>query len=344
MKVLVTGTEGYIGAILAPYLMRHDVEVTGLDTGYYRDGWLYSDTKALWKSPPTLCRDIRDLRAEDLTGFDAIVHLAELSNDPLGENNPAVTRKINHLGSVALAKAAKKAGVRRFIYMSSCSVYGVGVSDFVTEESPVNPQTAYAECKIRVESDVGAMADAAFVPVFLRNATAFGASPRMRFDIVLNNLAGLAWTTGRIAMVSDGTPWRPLVHVLDISQAILCVLRADDATICGQVFNVGDNSMNYRIRDIAAIVGEAFPSCEVTMGPNSADNRSYRVSFDKIHSRLPAFKCEWDARRGARQLREIFERIAMGRETFEFRAYTRLKELKHLIETRQIDEEFFWRV
>jgi nucleoside-diphosphate-sugar epimerase len=343
MKVLVTGTDGYIGAILAPYLMREGVKVTGLDTGYYREGWLYNDANALWKAPITLCKDIRDIRAEDLAGFDAVVHLAELSNDPLGENNPEVTRKINHLGSVALATAARQAGVRRFIYMSSCSVYGVGSDDFMTEESPVNPQTAYAECKVRVEQDVGAMADGNFAPVFLRNATAFGASPRMRFDIVLNNLAGLAWTTGRIAMVSDGTPWRPLVHILDISRAILCMLRADESVIRGQIFNVGDNSQNYRVRDIAAIVGETFPSCQITMGASSADNRSYRVSFDRIHARVPEFKCEWDARRGARQLRDIFQRIAMGRETFEFRAYTRLKELKHLIDTQQIDEEFFWR-
>ncbi len=343
MRVLVTGTDGYIGAILAPYLLREGIEVTGLDTGYYRDGWLYSDTRSLWQTPATLCRDIRTLTAADLAGFDAVVHLAELSNDPLGENNPEVTRKINHLGSLGLARAAKEAGVRRFVYTSSCSVYGVGSGDFMTEASPVSPQTAYAECKVRVERDVGAMADASFAPVFLRNSTAFGASPRMRFDIVLNNLAGLAWTTGRIAMVSDGTPWRPLVHVLDISRAILCALRADEASIRGQIFNVGDNSQNYRVREIAAIVGEVFPSCEVTMGASSADNRSYRVSFDKIHAGLPGFRCEWDARKGAVQLRQLFERIAMDRETFEFRAYTRLKELKHLISTHQVDDEFFWR-
>jgi nucleoside-diphosphate-sugar epimerase len=344
MKVLVTGTDGYIGAILAPFLMREGFQVVGLDTGYYRDGWLYSDPAALGRAPETICADIRRVVARDLSGFDAVVHLAELSNDPLGENNPEVTRRINHAGSVSLAQAARAAGVPRFVYTSSCSVYGVGSgSDFMTEASPVNPQTAYAECKVKVERDVGAMAGDGFAPVFLRNATAFGASPRMRFDIVLNNLAGLAWTTRKIAMVSDGTPWRPLVHVLDICRAVLCSLRAPAAAVCGQVFNVGSNAQNYRVREIAEIVGEAFPGCEVTLGTSSADNRSYRVSFDKIHAGLPGFACEWDARRGAAQLRQLFERIGMSRETFEFRAYTRLKELKHLIATRQIDDDFFWR-
>jgi len=344
MKALVTGTDGYIGAILAPYLMREGIQVTGLDTGYYRDGWLYSDPTALDRTPETICGDIRRVAARHLEGYDAVVHLAELSNDPLGENNPDVTRRINHLGSVSLAKAAREAGVPRFVYTSSCSVYGVGSgSDSMTEASPVNPQTAYAECKAKVERDVGAMAGADFTPVFLRNATAFGASPRMRFDIVLNNLSGLAWTTKRIAMVSDGTPWRPLVHVLDICRAVLCALRAPAGAVSGQVFNVGSNEQNYQVREIAAIVGSSFPGCEVTMGTASADNRSYRVSFDKIHAGLPGFSCSWDARRGAAQLRELFERIAMSQETFEYRAFTRLKELKHLIATNQIDGDFFWR-
>ncbi len=343
MKVLVTGTEGYIGAMLAPWLMQAGIDVTGLDSGFYRDGWLYSEPKALPQTPRTIIRDIRHVTAADLAGFDAVVHLAELSNDPLGENSPDVTRRINHLGSVSLAKAARAAGIRRFVYTSSCSVYGVGSGDFMTEESAVNPQTAYAECKVKVERDVGAMAATDFVPVFLRNATAFGASPRMRFDIVLNNLAGLAWTTKKIAMVSDGTPWRPLVHVLDICRAIQCALEAPDAAVRGQIFNVGDNSQNYRVREIASIVGETFPGCEVTMGTSTADNRSYRVSFDKIHDRLPGFRCEWDARKGAEQLRRIFDSIAMSAETFESRPFTRLKQLKYLISTQQIDAEFFWR-
>lgn len=343
MKVLVTGVDGYIGAILGPYLLRQGFDVTGLDTGYYRDGWLYTDPQQSWRTPPTLCRDLRTVTAADLSGYDAVVHLAELSNDPLGENNPEVTREINHRGSVGLARAAREAGVRRFIYTSSCSVYGVGNgAELMTENSPLNPQTAYAECKVNVERDVAELATTEFCPVYLRNATAFGASPRMRFDIVLNNLAGLAWTTRTIAMVSDGTPWRPLVHVLDICKAIACALRAPASMVHNQVFNVGDDSQNYRVREIAEIVAEAFPGCDVTFGASSPDNRSYRVSFAKIRQGLPGFTCDWDARRGAAQLRALFERIDMSRETFEFRAYTRLKQLRYLLATRQIDERFYW--
>jgi nucleoside-diphosphate-sugar epimerase len=342
MKVLVTGTEGYIGSILAPYLTRSGMTVVGLDTAFYRDGWLYSDPATLSPSPRTLFKDVRQVTAADLRDFDAVVHLAELSNDPLGENNPDLTRRINHLGSVSLAAAAREVGIRRFVYTSSCSVYGVGSGDFMSETSAVNPQTAYAECKVKVERDVGRMAGTDFCPVFLRNATAFGASPRMRFDIVLNNLAGLAWTQKKIAMTSDGTPWRPLVHVLDICRAIECALVAPDEAVRGEIFNVGDNSQNYRVRDIAAIVSEAFPGCTVSLGGSSADNRSYRVSFDKIHRNLPGYRCEWDAARGAAQLRRVFERIDMSADTFDYRAFTRLKQLRYLISTQQIDAEFFW--
>jgi nucleoside-diphosphate-sugar epimerase len=342
MRVLVTGTDGYIGSLLGPLLIREGLDVTGLDSGFYRDGCLYTNPAEHGQFPATLARDLRTVTRDDLRGFDAVVHLAELSNDPLGETNPDVTYDINHAGSLRLAQAARDAGVRRFVYASSCSVYGVGSSDFMTEESPVNPQTAYARCKVLVERDVGAIATPGFSPTFLRNATAFGTSPRMRFDIVLNNLAGLAWTTRRIAMTSDGTPWRPLVHALDICQAILHTLRAPADAVHGQVFNVGDNSQNYRVREIAEIVGEVFPGCEVTFGSDGADNRSYRVSFDKIHRHLHGFRCAWDARAGAIQLRNLFTRIAMPREVFEFRAFTRLKQIRHLLETGQIDTRYFW--
>ncbi len=220
MKVFVTGVNGYIGAVLAPYLMQRGVAVLGLDTGYYRDGWLYSDNRHLAHTPETLNKDLRDVTERDLAGCDAVAHLAELSNDPLGQNNPEVTHQINHKGSVALAEVARTLGIRRFVYTSSCSVYGAGTGEFLDETSPTNPQTAYAECKVLVERDVGRMTGPNFCPVFLRNATAYGPSPRMRFDIVLNDLSALAWTTKRIAMVSDGSPWRPLVHVEDICEAI----------------------------------------------------------------------------------------------------------------------------
>ncbi|HXG47283.1 MAG TPA: SDR family oxidoreductase, partial [Methylomirabilota bacterium] len=249
----------------------------------------------------------------------------------------------NHRGSVSLARNAKAAGVRRFVYTSSCSVYGAGSDEVKTETSAPNPQTAYAKCKVLVEQDVAKLADDSFSPTFLRNATAYGASPRMRFDIVLNNLCGLAWTTKEIKMVSDGTPWRPLVHGLDIAKAIIHTLAAPRAVVHNQIFNVGDSRHNYRVREVAEIVAEAFPGCQLTFGQQGADNRSYRVNFDKIHQALPAFRCDWDARKGARQLRVLFERIDMSHETFNARPFTRLRQLEHLLRTGQIDADFFWR-
>ena len=343
MKVFVTGVEGYIGSLLVPMLLDRGHDVIGLDNGYYRDGWLYSDNRHMKRFAMLVNKDLRHVESSDLEGSDAVIHLAELSNDPLGQNNPENTYKINHQGSVALARAAKESGVPRFVYTSSCSVYGLGSGDFLSEAADVNPQTAYARCKVMVERDVGAMADDEFSPTFLRNATAYGTSPRMRFDIVLNNLSGLAWTTKKIAMVSDGTPWRPLVHVLDICEAIICALEAPREAIHNQAFNVGHDADNYQIREIAEIVGEIFPGCEVTFGASGGDNRSYRVSFGKISSQLPGFKCNWTARQGAIQLHEIFSRIDMSKDIFEFRAFTRLKQLEFLIRTRQIDDEFFWR-
>ncbi|MBW4486467.1 MAG: SDR family oxidoreductase [Trichocoleus desertorum ATA4-8-CV12] len=340
MKVLVTGTEGYLGSLFAPLLMKHGHEVIGVDTGYYKVGWLYNATDLTAK---TLNKDIRHITAEDLQGVDAVVHMAELSNDPTGQLSPNITYDINHKGSVRLAELAKAAGVRRFIYMSSCSVYGVATGQDVTEESEVNPQTAYAICKTLVERDLQPMADDNFSPTFMRNATAFGASPRMRFDIVLNNLAGLAWTTKEIKMISDGTPWRPLVHALDIAKALLCVLEAPRDIIHNQIFNVGDTAHNYRVKEIAEIVAEIFTGCQLSFGANVADNRSYRVSFEKINSILPGFKCEWDARRGAQQLFDLFNQIDMDEATFLSRGFTRLKQLEYLLRTQQIDLDFFWR-
>ncbi|MEO1427836.1 MAG: SDR family oxidoreductase [Cyanobacteria bacterium J06632_19] len=339
MKILVTGTEGYLGCLLAPLLIERGHEVIGVDTGYYKVGWLYNGTQTTAK---TLNKDIRHISLEDLQGVEAIVHMAELSNDPTGQLSPTITYDINHVGSVRLAKLAKQAGVRRFVYMSSCSVYGVATEGDVTEESPVNPQTAYAECKTMVERDVKPLANDDFSPTFMRNATAFGASPRMRFDIVLNNLAGLAWTTKEIKMISDGTPWRPLVHALDISKAIICALEAPRDIVHNQIFNVGDTANNYRVKEIAEFVAEAFPGCKLSFGDNASDNRSYRVSFEKINTLLPGFKCDWDARLGAKQLFEVFNQIDMTEEIFFSRGFTRLKQLEYLIRTQQIDKDFFW--
>jgi nucleoside-diphosphate-sugar epimerase len=340
MKILLTGCDGYLGSLLGPELARRGYDVTGADTGFYREGTLY---RASGTIPKTLTKDIRHLGVENLQEVEAVVHLAELSNDPLGQLAPRITNEINHEGSVRLAEMAKQAGVQRFVYMSSCSVYGVSDREFVDEESPVSPQTTYAVCKTLVERDVKRLADARFSPIFLRNATAYGASPRMRFDIVLNNLAGLAWTTREIKMTSDGTPWRPLVHALDIAQAVAAVLEGPSEAVHNEVFNVGDTAHNYRVREIAEVVGEVFPGCRVNFGPPSADNRSYRVSFEKIRQHLPGFKCAWDARRGAQQLHEVFARIDMPEEVFRHRSFTRLKELEYLIRTQQIDDHFFWR-
>ncbi len=340
MRILVTGTDGYIGVHLAQVLMQRGHSVVGLDTGYYRDGILYPLPERL---PETLNLDIRRVEERHVQGFDAVAHLAELSNDPLGEFNPGITYQINHGGSLRLAAAAKKQGVTRFVYASSCSVYGQGLSDIVDETSPVNPLTAYAECKVRVEADLGQMADELFSPTFLRNATAFGASPHQRFDVVLNNLCGWAATAGAIKMTSDGTPWRPLVHVIDMCEAVACALEAPRAAVHNQIFNVGENHQNYRVREVAEIVARVFPGCALQFGDNGGDTRSYRVNFDKIHAHLPNFRCRTDAESGAREIKAMFERIGFTQTDFEFRAFTRLSQLKYLVQRGLLDSDFYWR-
>jgi len=340
MKVFVTGTDGYIGGLLGPMLLDRGHDVVGCDVGLYKDGWLYDGVE---KFPTHITKDIRLLTVKDLEGFDAVIHLAELSNDPLGEVNPQITYKINHLGSVELAKNSKLAGIKRFVYTSSCSVYGAGSGDIKTEDSDPNPQTAYAECKVLVERDVSLLADRVFSPTFLRNATAYGPSPRMRFDLVLNDLVGMAWNTHKIEMSSDGTPWRPLVHVLDICQAIACALEAPLETVHNQVFNVGANTENYQIRDLAEAVSKSLPGCEVSFGDRGGDNRSYRVCFDKINGSLPGFECRGNVISGVEELLDVFHKINFTAEMFHFRAYTRLRQLKYLIQMGLVDEEFFLR-
>jgi len=338
MRVLVTGGSGFVG--------RHVVRRLAIDHEV-----ITVQRRVRFPSPSPVRDvelDLAELTADGLAGavggtLDVVIHLAELSNDPLGQNRPEITYKINHEGSLHLANAARDAGVRRFVYASSCSVYGVGSGNFLDESSPVNPQTAYADCKVRVERDVSLLASDRFSVVFLRNATAYGPSPRMRFDIVLNDLCALARTRKKIAMVSDGSPWRPIVHIEDICEAMRCAAEAPASAINREIFNVGQTSENYRVREIAQIVAEAFPGCEVSAGPPSQDNRSYRVRFDKIASRLPGFKARWTAAQGADELRRLFERIELSQETYEYRAFTRLKQLKYLLRTGQIDEDLFWR-
>lgn len=339
-RVLVTGGDGYIGNVLVPRLLVEGYDVTVMDAGFYRAAWLYQDAL---DRPPVLTRDTRSLTSEELRGFDAVIHLAELSNDPLCEHDQGLTMGINHGGSVALAQAAKAAGVPRFLYASSCSVYGAAGDEAVTETSPMRPQTAYARCKGLVERDVSALADEDFTPTFLRLATAFGASPRMRFDIVINNLAGLAWTTGQLTLSSDGTPWRPLVHVQDISEAFVQALKAPREKVHNQAFNVGADSQNYRIRELAETAAAVFPGCGVQLGGQSEDGRSYRVSFDKIRRHLPEFECRWTAERGFRQLRALFEHIDLTPEMFNAPPYTRVRQLGVLMRTKQVDPQLRWR-
>lgn len=341
MRVLVTGADGYIGVVLCRYLTQRGMSVTGLDTGYYRQGWLYP---IAGPQPAVITKDLREVTPEDLLGFDAVAHLAELSNDPLSQQDPGLTYEINHAGSVRLAEAARTAGVRRFVYMSSCSVYGANPpdADYVDESTPTQPLTAYARCKVRVEEDVGAMAGSRFAPCFLRNATAYGASPRQRFDIVLNDLCGLAWTTGKITLNSDGAAWRPLVHILDIAQAIHLSLLAEEDSICGQIFNVGSSEQNYRVIELARLVAEVFPACELETGASTADNRSYRVKFDNIKRLIPAFNCQWNARKGAEQMLELFQRTGMTTEVFQSEPYTRLKMLLKLRRSELLDDKLFW--
>jgi nucleoside-diphosphate-sugar epimerase len=341
MRVLVTGTDGYIGAVVPQALLARGHQVLGVDTGFHAAGELFHDD-ALRKIE-TLRKDIRLLEEGDLEGVDAIVHMAELSNDPVGQLNPTITYQINHEGSVHLATLAKRVGIERFVYTSSCSVYGIAEQELVDEESPTNPQTAYAVCKTLVERDVGAMGDDSFSPTFLRNATAYGASPRMRFDIVINNLSGLAWTTREIRMESDGTPWRPFVHIRDAATAIACALDAPREVVHGEVFNVGSSASNYRVREVAEIVGAEFPGCTVSFAEGGGpDTRSYRVDFSKIAERLPGFACAWDVQAGVAELHHVFERIAMDEDLFRWRGYTRLKQIEYLLRTKQIDDDFFW--
>lgn len=340
MKVLITGVDGYIGTHMAQVLMDKGHDVTGIDAGFYKEAWLYNGVKHF---PKVIYKDTRNITQKDLVGFDAVISLADLSNDPLGNQDPENTFAINHKSIMRFAKLAKKAGVKRFIYSSSCSIYGVAKEDLVSEESEVFPQTAYAECKLLVENDLKKLADDTFCPVYMRNATVFGASPRMRFDLVVNNLSGIAWTQKEIRLASDGTPWRPFVHILDVCMAFAEVLDAPTSKVFNQIFNVGATGGNYQIKEIAKVIGKVFPGCKVSLGKNDGDTRSYKVSFEKIKKTFPKLKIQRSVEEGATELREIFKKIQMNKEMFEFRGFTRLQEIDHLRKTGQIDEHLFWK-
>lgn len=339
-KVLVTGHEGYIGAVMVPVLRNAGYQVVGLDTGYF-EGCNFGTYSI---DVPTLRKDIRDLTASDLTGFDAVIHLAALSNDPLGDLRPEWTDEINYRASVRLATLAREAGVKRFLYASSCSLYGAAEDEVVTEKTPLRPLTPYALSKARAEETISRLANRHFSPVFLRNATAYGLSPRLRIDLVLNNLVGWAFTTGRVHLFSDGKAWRPLVHVSDIARAFLAVLSAPRKAIHNQVFNVGVPGENYQIRELALIVCETIPSCEVEFsGEAASDPRNYRVDFSKIVHTLPEFKPKWNVRWGAAELFDAFLRAAFTYDDFQGSRYCRLAHLNQLLASGRLDETLRWR-
>lgn len=339
-KILVTGTQGYIGSLMVPLLQDADYHVDGLDTLYYDRGKLYHDEAD--KGHLTVIEDIRKVTKEMLEGYDAVVLLAELSNDPAADLlDFEIAKEISSNSNIRITNLAKEVGVKQVIYMSSTSVYGIA-NDWVDETSETHPLTAYAKCKMLTENAILPLSDDNFTVTALRNSTTFGASPRQRFDVVLNNLSGIAHTTGVIAMNSDGSPWRPMVHALDTSRAVLAVLEADPSLVSGEVFNVGANRQNYTVREIAETVKKVYPECNLSFGEPDADQRSYRVKFDKIHNVL-GYDTEWSLEDGAKQLREVFERVDLTPEMFQYSPFTRLKELKYLLETHQVDEDLYWK-
>lgn len=340
MRILLTGSRGYIGTVMAPMLVRAGHEVVGVDADFYR-----RSTFGPWEeSIRTIVKDVRAIEATDLAGFDAVIHLAALSNDPLGDLNPKLTCEINHLASVRLASLAKEAGVARYLLASSCSNYGAAGDAPVNEDSELNSVTPYGESKVMSERDIIKVADDRFTPVFLRPATAYGVSPRLRFDIVLNNLVAWAFTSGKILLKSDGTPWRPIVHIEDISRAFIAALAAPRAAVHGQAFNVGRNDQNYRIREIAEIVKETVPGCEVAFAEGAGpDTRNYRADFTKIATVLPGFQPQWDARKGARQLYEAYKAIGLKLEDFEGPRYRRIDQLKQLMASDNLGLDLRWK-
>jgi nucleoside-diphosphate-sugar epimerase len=341
MRILLTGHLGYIGTVMAPMLQSAGHEVIGLDSDLFERCTFGNTVPPV----PALGKDIRDVQLADLEGFDAVIHLAGLSNDPLGDLNPALTFEINHLASVRLAGLARTAGVARFLFSSSCSVYGAAGEAPVDENGAFAPVTPYGLSKVRVEQDVAKLADDNFSPTFLRNATAYGVSPRLRFDLVLNNLVAWAYTTGKVLIKSDGSPWRPIVHIEDIARAFIAVLNAPREVVHNLAFNVGSTEENYRVRALAEIAQDTIPGCQIELAKDGGpDKRCYRVDFRKLERTLPAFKPQWNARRGARQLYQAYTRVGLRLEDFEGPRYKRIDHIKMLLKTGRLDNTLRWRL
>jgi len=340
MRIMVTGHLGYIGTVMVPLLRAEGHEINGLDSDIFKECTFMGKIQDV----PYIRKDIRDVTASDLKGFDSVIHLAALSNDPLSDLNPQITYDINYHASVNLAKLAKKAGVKRFLFSSSCSVYGDSSADIITEEDKPNPVTAYAESKLLVEKEVSKLADSTFTPTYMRSATAYGVSPKLRFDLVMNNLIAWAYTSGVVLLKSDGLAWRPIVHIEDISRAFISALHAPTELVHNQTFNVGSTQENYQIRELANIVKEIVPNSRVEYAKDSGpDKRSYRVDFSKIAKILPLFKPKWNARLGAKQLYDAYKTFGLKGEEFESPKFKRLEHLKQLMASNRIDTNLRWR-
>ncbi|OGS05801.1 MAG: hypothetical protein A3G41_07755 [Elusimicrobia bacterium RIFCSPLOWO2_12_FULL_59_9] len=340
MQVLLTGNRGYIGTVVTEFLSSRGIRVIGLDTDYYRD----CDFLDLPEPVQQIYKDSRRIEKADLKGVDAVIHLAALSNDPVGELNEQWTYDINYHASLQLARLAKEVGLPCFLSASSCSLYGISSADEkLTEEAPMAPLTAYAKSKVQCEESIRPLADAKFAAVFMRFATVYGVSPRLRFDLVLNNLVGWAYATGKIRILSDGTPWRPLVHVKDIAQALWCVLEKPPRGGC-EVFNVGDNNANYQVKELAACVQKTVPGASIEFThEHGKDARTFRVDFSRFHRTFPSFRARWDIAKGARELYEVLLQKKLRFEDFDGRRFTRLKQIRYLLNQRRLDEGLFWR-